>query len=114
LSQTPDTTWAGTFRGTFGDFDAAVADGVLNGAAKVASRQVKDANLAAHLQGPDFFDAQAHPDLTFASTAITATAIASRSTARSPSRAHPDGRAASRPSPNEVTIVAELQLAKQA
>src|ERR1700730_12090695 len=53
---------AGTFHGTFGDFDAAVTDGVLNGTAKVASVQVKDENLAAHLQGPDFFDAQAHPD----------------------------------------------------
>jgi polyisoprenoid-binding protein YceI len=61
---------AGTFRGTFGDFDAAVTDGVLNGSAKVASVQVKDENLSAHLQSPDFFDAQAHPELTFASKAI--------------------------------------------
>ena len=62
---------AGTFHGTFSDFDAAVADGVLNGSAKVASVQVKDENLAAHLQGPDFFDAQTHPALTFTSNAIT-------------------------------------------
>jgi len=62
---------AGTFHGTFSDFDAAVADGVLNGSAKVASVQVKDENLAAHLQGPDFFDAQTHPELTFTSNAIT-------------------------------------------
>ena len=61
---------AGTFRGTFGDFDAAVTDGVLNGSAKVASVQVKVENLAAHLQGPDFFDAQAHPELTFISKTI--------------------------------------------
>ncbi len=61
---------AGTFYGTFSDFDAAVTDGVLNGSAKVASVQVKDENLAAHLQGPDFFDAQAHPELTFTSNAI--------------------------------------------
>jgi polyisoprenoid-binding protein YceI len=61
---------AGTFHGTFSDFDAAVTDGVLNGSAKVASVQVKDENLAAHLQGPDFFDAQAHPELTFTSNAI--------------------------------------------
>jgi polyisoprenoid-binding protein YceI len=61
---------AGTFHGTFGDFDAVVADGVLNGSAKVASVQVKDENLAAHLRGPDFFDAQAHPELTFTSKAI--------------------------------------------
>jgi polyisoprenoid-binding protein YceI len=61
---------AGTFHGTFSDFDAVVADGVLNGAAKVASVQVKDENLAAHLQSPDFFDTQAHPELTFTSKAI--------------------------------------------
>jgi polyisoprenoid-binding protein YceI len=61
---------AGTFHGTFGDFDAVVADGVLHGSAKVASVQVADENLAAHLQGPDFFDAQAHPELTFTSGTI--------------------------------------------
>ena len=61
---------AGTFHGTFGDFDAVVTDGVLRGSAKVASVQVADENLAAHLQGPDFFDAQAHPELTFTSEEI--------------------------------------------
>jgi polyisoprenoid-binding protein YceI len=61
---------AGTFHGTFGDFDAAVTDGVLNGTAKVASVQVKDDNLAAHLQGPEFFDVQTHPELTFTSKTI--------------------------------------------
>ena len=62
---------AGTFHGTFSDFDAVLADGVLNGSAKVASVQVKDENLAAHLQSPDFFDAQAHPELTFTSNQIS-------------------------------------------
>ena len=61
---------AGTFHGTFSDFDAAVTEGVLKGSAKVASVQVKDENLAAHLQSPDFFDAQAHPELTFSSNEI--------------------------------------------
>src|SRR5450755_3301269 len=62
---------AGTFHGTFSEFDAVVTDGVLNGSAEVASVQVKDENLAAHLQSPDFFDAPAHPELTFTSNQIS-------------------------------------------
>jgi polyisoprenoid-binding protein YceI len=61
---------AGTFHGTFSDFDAAVSDGVLNGSALVASVQVKVDILASHLQGPDFFDAQTYPEMTFTSNAI--------------------------------------------
>jgi polyisoprenoid-binding protein YceI len=61
---------AGTFHGTFSDFDAVIVDGVLNGSAKVASVQVKDENLAGHLQSPEFFDAQAHPELGFTSKTI--------------------------------------------
>src|SRR4029077_14286956 len=61
---------AGTFIGTFSDFDVSVADGVLKGTAKVASVQVKDPNLEAHLQTPDFFDAQRFPELKFVSRSI--------------------------------------------
>jgi polyisoprenoid-binding protein YceI len=61
---------AGTFTGSFSDFDASVTDGVLKGSAKVASVQVKDPNLEAHLQGPDFFDAERNPELTFESKSI--------------------------------------------
>ena len=62
---------AGTFSGTFSDFDAVVADGALKGSAKVASIQVKDPNLEAHLQGPEFFDAATYPAITFVSTSFT-------------------------------------------
>src|SRR4051812_6073941 len=61
---------AGTFTGTFSDFDAEVRDGVVKGSAKVASVQVKDPNLEAHLQGPDFFDAERNPELSFESKSI--------------------------------------------
>jgi polyisoprenoid-binding protein YceI len=61
---------AGTFTGSFSDFDAEVRDGVLKGSAKVASVQVKDPNLEAHLQSPDFFDAERSPELTFQSKSI--------------------------------------------
>lgn len=54
------------FRGEFTDVQAQLADGRLTGAVKVASIAVKDENLAAHLQGPDFFDAEQHPEVTFA------------------------------------------------
>ncbi len=61
---------AGTFQGSFSDFDAQLGDGVLRGSAKVATVQVKDPNLEAHLQTPEFFDAERHPEITFASKAI--------------------------------------------
>jgi polyisoprenoid-binding protein YceI len=61
---------AGTFTGSFSDFDATVTDGVLKGSAKVASVQVKDPNLEAHLQAPDFFDGERYSELTFESKDI--------------------------------------------
>jgi polyisoprenoid-binding protein YceI len=59
---------AGTFKGQFRDVAAnlEVGDSIrLAGEAKVASVDVKDENLAAHLQSPDFFDAERHPELRF-------------------------------------------------
>ena len=59
-----------TFKGEFGDFDAALVDGRLEGTARVASVEVDDPNLAGHLQTPDFFDADRHPELRFVSSSI--------------------------------------------
>lgn len=60
---------AGTFKGEFKEItsELAVEGGrvSLEGTAKVASVDVKDENLAAHLQSPDFFDAERHPELRF-------------------------------------------------
>ena len=61
---------SGTFQGGFGEVAASVADGNVRGEAQVASIQVKDPNLEAHLQGPDFFDAEQYPTLTFESKDI--------------------------------------------
>lgn len=64
---------AGTFSGSFSEIEAEVRDGVLTGAARVSSIEVKDPNLAAHLQSPEFFDAEQHPQITFRSETIERT-----------------------------------------
>jgi polyisoprenoid-binding protein YceI len=60
---------AGRFKGEFHDVAAELTvDGErasLEGTAMVASVDVKDENLSAHLQSPDFFDAERHPELRF-------------------------------------------------
>jgi polyisoprenoid-binding protein YceI len=61
---------SGTFTGSFADVDAVVTDGELKGSANVGSVQVKDPNLEAHLQSPEFFDAERTPLLTFVSQSI--------------------------------------------
>lgn len=61
---------AGTFRGSFGEIDASLTDGAIQGTATVASVRVDDPNLAGHLQSPDFFDAEQQPELRFTSKAI--------------------------------------------
>jgi polyisoprenoid-binding protein YceI len=55
------------FRGRFEELDAHLTDGVLTGSVKVASVNVKDPNLIGHLQSPDFFDAEQHPEISFTS-----------------------------------------------
>ena len=59
-----------TFNGNVTDFTVSLTDGTLEGAARIASLTVKDESLAAHLQSPEFFDAERHPELTFVSNAI--------------------------------------------
>jgi polyisoprenoid-binding protein YceI len=65
---------AGTFKGAFRDAEAKLdvedSGARLEGVAKVASVDVKDENLATHLQSPEFFDVERHPELRFVATDI--------------------------------------------
>src|SRR5881397_4436656 len=60
---------AGTFKGEFHEIGAELTvepeRASLEGTAKVTSVDVKDENLSAHLQSPDFFDAERYPELHF-------------------------------------------------
>src|SRR5262249_10087119 len=53
------------FHGSFRDFDATLEGSALAGSARVASVDVKDEQLSGHLQSPDFFDAERHPEISF-------------------------------------------------
>ena len=58
------------FRGSFADFSATLTGSSLEGSAKVASIDVKDEQLNGHLQAPDFFDAERHPEISFRATEL--------------------------------------------
>jgi polyisoprenoid-binding protein YceI len=65
-----------TFRGGFGTVNATVTvdeDGAarLTGSVPVDSVIVKDENLQAHLQSPEFFDAEQYPEIRFDSVELT-------------------------------------------
>lgn len=63
-----------TFRGRFEDVAASLEVGddgaTLTGVVKVDSIEVRDETLAAHLRSPDFFDAEAHPEIRFDSLSV--------------------------------------------
>jgi polyisoprenoid-binding protein YceI len=66
----------GTFRGSFSPVDAKLVvteDGsaVLSGKAPVNGVKVQDENLEAHLQSPDFFDAENAPEISFDSNDVS-------------------------------------------
>jgi polyisoprenoid-binding protein YceI len=67
-----------TFRGRFETYDATLVDAAdrlaMDGWVDVSSIVVKDPDLAAHLQSPEFFDAANHPQLRFTSTDIAVAA----------------------------------------
>jgi polyisoprenoid-binding protein YceI len=65
-----------TFRGGFGVVNAQVTvdengNATLVGTVPVNSVIVKDENLQAHLQSPEFFDAEQHPEIRFDSVELT-------------------------------------------
>ena len=65
-----------TFRGSFGTINATVSvdengAATLTGSVPVDSVVVKDENLVAHLQSPEFFDAEQYPETRFDSVELT-------------------------------------------
>jgi polyisoprenoid-binding protein YceI len=60
-----------SFRGRFEEVEAELINGQLKGVVKVASVSVKDENLSTHLQSPDFFDAERHPEISFSSSNLS-------------------------------------------
>ena len=66
----------GTFRGSFSPFQATLdvdetGEAKLSGSTWPNAVKVQDENLEAHLQSPDFFDAERAPEISFESADIT-------------------------------------------
>lgn len=59
-----------TFRGEFEQVEGRLEDGVLVGTTPVDSIKTAIPDLKGHLLSPAFFDAEAHPTITFRSTEI--------------------------------------------
>jgi polyisoprenoid-binding protein YceI len=63
-----------TFRSGFREYEARLTGGEaprLEGAVEVASIDIGEETLKGHLLGPDFFDAEKHPQLKFSSTELS-------------------------------------------
>jgi polyisoprenoid-binding protein YceI len=60
----------GTFRTTFEEVDAQLADGVLTGTAQVDSIKIDEPNFKGHLLSEEFFNAEVTPTITFRSNEI--------------------------------------------
>ena len=60
-----------TFGGDVPEFEASLVDGTLTGVAKIASLNVKDENLQAHLLSPEFFDAERNPEVRFQASNVS-------------------------------------------
>jgi polyisoprenoid-binding protein YceI len=59
------------FRGTLSDVDAKLADGRLEGTAKVESISIRTPDaFRAHVLGAEFFDTENHPEVTFTSSDV--------------------------------------------
>src|SRR3712207_8474925 len=59
------------FRGTLTDVAATLADGRLEGTAKVESISIRTPEqFRAHVLSPEFFDAEGHPEVRFASSDV--------------------------------------------
>lgn len=58
------------FRAEFQQLSAELSDGRLSGVVDVASLRLKNDAFLVHLQGPDFFDADRFPTISFSSTEI--------------------------------------------
>jgi polyisoprenoid-binding protein YceI len=66
-------TVRGAFRRFQGSIDATGDTPVLNGTVEVASIDTGEENRDAHLNAPDFFDADQYPEISFSTSAIDAT-----------------------------------------
>jgi polyisoprenoid-binding protein YceI len=64
----------GTFRTSFEEVGAELADGVLTGTAQVGSIKIDQPQFKQHVLAEDFFNADVEPTLTFRSTDIRAAA----------------------------------------